>query len=126
MKKEIENWWKQAEIELKAAESNLSEYPFLTATLSQQAVEKGLKALYILKLHESPPKTHDLTLLCDKLKTPAKIRKIGEELTPPYMFSRYPNVTQTIPAFFYSKENAKQFLELAKEAMVWIKKELNL
>ena len=50
----------------------------------QQAVEKGLKALYITKFQKAPPKVHDLTLLCDHLaNVPETIRHAGEKLTPP-------------------------------------------
>ena len=50
MRKEVEEWWKQALKDLDSAEKNLNiEEFYLTAFLCQQSVEKALKALYILK-----------------------------------------------------------------------------
>ena len=50
MRKEVEEWWKQALKDLDSTEKNLNiEEFYLTAFLCQQSVEKALKALYILK-----------------------------------------------------------------------------
>lgn len=50
MRKETENWWKQAEEDLDSAQKNLEiKKYYLVAFLSQQAVEKGLKALILFK-----------------------------------------------------------------------------
>ena len=52
MRKEIENWWLQAEDDFDSAEKNFTIKKYhLVVFLCQQAVEKGLKALY-LKLKE--------------------------------------------------------------------------
>lgn len=126
MREEIENWWKQAKEDLKVAEDNLNKHAFVTALFSQQAVEKALKALFILKFQKAAPKTHDLTSLCDEIKVPERIRIIAENLTPTYTFSRYPDIAQTIPARFYSKSQASYLLNLAKEALKWLRKELKL
>ena len=127
MRKEVEKWWRQAEHELNGAEKNIgiNEYSF-AAFLCQQAVEAGLKALYMLKMGKNAPKTHDLVLLSDTLKAPQNIRKIGERLSQSYMVSRYQGMTEKIPAEMYSEKDANAILVLAKEGMLWIKKELNL
>ncbi len=126
MRQEIMNWWEQANADLLVAKDNLQKHPYVTAFFSQQAVEKGLKALYLLKFQKSAPKTHDLTALCDNLKVPERLRIIAENLTPSYTFSRYPDVAKTIPAKFYSVEHASTLLTKATEALQWIRKELSL
>ena len=48
MGKEVENWWKQAQRDLISANNSLNAKDFyLSAFMSQQAVEKALKAVLI-------------------------------------------------------------------------------
>lgn len=70
MRKEIENWWKQAEADLNSAKNsfNSKDY-YVCAFLCQQAVEKALKALLFKKGFELI-KTHDLVLLAKKINAP--------------------------------------------------------
>ncbi len=124
MQKIVQDWWEQAQEDLKVAEDNLKNHHYVTAFFSQQAVEKGFKALFISKFKKSAPRTHDLTSLCDKLNTPEKVRLAAERLTPTYIFTRYPEVAEKVPAKFYSQEQASDFLKLAREVLQWIKEEL--
>ena len=49
MKPEFDNWWRQAQYDLESAKLNLrKETAYICAFLSQQAVEKGFKALDVL------------------------------------------------------------------------------
>ncbi len=121
---QVSDWWEQAKADLQVAQDNLSKHPFVTAQFSQQAVEKALKA-YLLRLGKRIPRIHDLTLICEYVLAPARIKKIAEVLTPTYLVSRYPEVAQTIPARFYTQEQGKEFLQLAKEALQWIKEKLS-
>ena len=128
MRKETENWWKQALSDFHKAEVlyKSNDYDGV-AFYCQQTVEKSLKALYITKFKKNPAKVHDLTLLCDYVeKVPEKVRKAGEKLTPSYIFARYPDASHKIPAEFYSREQVSQFLKLAEEVLQWIEKELKL
>lgn len=46
MKKEVENWWKQAQRDLESSEKNIAIKQFyVSAFMSQQATEKALKVL---------------------------------------------------------------------------------
>ncbi len=64
MRKEVENWWKQANRDLLSAENAFkSKDYYVAAFLCQQSVEKGLKALYIKKRKESPGAVHSLIYL---------------------------------------------------------------
>ncbi len=60
MKKEVQNWWGQAQADLKAAKDNYyHEIYYVASFLSQQAAEKALKAVLLLK-NNIIPKTHSL------------------------------------------------------------------
>ncbi len=127
MRTEISNWLEQAERDLITSENSFNARDYYASVFwSQQAVEKGLKALFIFKENKPILKVHDLTLLCDKVHAPEKIYKIAEKLTPSYIFARYPESADEIPARMYNKDQTNEFLTLAKEALLWIKKELKL
>jgi HEPN domain-containing protein len=55
MRKEIENWWKQAKRDLITAEhcKDSGDY-YACAFFCQQSIEKGLKALFLLKNKTNP------------------------------------------------------------------------
>jgi len=68
MKKEVENWWKQAKVDLATAKDNVNIERFSYAIfLSEQAVEKALKSLYLKKFNEIP-RIHDLTVFAKTLR----------------------------------------------------------
>ncbi len=74
MRKEVEIWLKQALKDFESAKKNLKirEY-YLVAFLCQQAVEKGLKALFIHLHKKLPEKTHSLIYLGRKVKIPKNL-----------------------------------------------------
>ncbi|HIE41230.1 MAG TPA: HEPN domain-containing protein [Candidatus Aenigmarchaeota archaeon] len=125
MREEVINWFKQAEKDLEAAEKNLKIKEFyIVAFLSQQAVEKALKALYIHKLKESPGTTHSLVFLGSKVKIPKSYYTILRKLNPDFVIARYPDAAFTIPYKLYDKEIASEKLKLAKEIIKWVRKQL--
>lgn len=117
------DWWEQAKADFQVAKDNTQKHPYVTAQFCQQAVEKALKA-YLILLGKKLQKTHDLTLLCEQTGAPENVKKIAEVLTPTYLVSRYPEIAETIPALFYSKQQGEEFLRLAQEALVWIEEKL--
>lgn len=126
MRKEVENWLNQAKRDLQTANNSFHSGDYYACVFwCQQTVEKGLKALYIYTFNKIPPKVHDLTLLCDAIENlPENVRIIGEKLTPSYIFARYPDASNKIPADLYSMEQTKNFLKLTREAMLWIENKL--
>ena len=127
MRKVIEDWLEQSKHDLKVAKDNFNLGNFdVVALYPQQTVELALKALYMLKFNKTPPKTHDLAMLLDKLDAPNNIMVIAEQLMPGCVISRYPDLAGTSPFKFYSKDSSKKLLEAAEEALVWIKKQSNL
>jgi len=125
LREEVELWWKQALKDIEAAEINFkNKIYYVAAFLSQQAVEKALKALYIKKLRKSPGNTHSLIYLGKEVNIPNELIENLRKLTPDFVISRYPDITQTLPYELYDEETSKEKIELAKEVLKWIEKQL--
>ncbi len=60
--------------------------------------------------------------LAKKLELPDELIKEIYELTPDYTFSRYPDVSETVPYEQYSEEIAKEKLKIAKNILGYFKK----
>ncbi len=117
---EIGIWMKTAEKDLNAAEINLdNELYDYAAFLAQQAAEKALKALY-LKKFKKIRKIHDLVILAKELEAPLELIEKCKELTPAYLYNRYPDVAPVKNI----DEMAKDLIEYAQEVMSWVKQKL--
>ncbi|MCS7094158.1 MAG: HEPN domain-containing protein [Candidatus Aenigmarchaeota archaeon] len=80
MRKEAENWFKQSKADLKTAEDCFKDKNYYAvAFFCQQAVEKSLKGLFIVKKRDYPIKTHNLLELAKELSLPDEIVKIARE-----------------------------------------------
>jgi HEPN domain-containing protein len=115
---EVSQWIDKAEHDFRTAEINLRENVYdASAFFSQQAAEKALKALYILR-NKRLWKIHDLYEISKKLNAPKQISGLCEELTQHYIATRYPNEVK------YSREDAEEALEQSREVIAWVKKSL--
>jgi len=123
MKEEVKRWMEQANADLKSARNSLkSKDYYLAAFMSQQAVEKGLKSIY-LELHGELRKIHDLAYFARKLNLSEDLIEKCEKLTKAYVETRYPDLgSGKIPAKNFSKDDAKKFLSMASEVLKCIKK----
>jgi len=120
MGEEVLNWWKQAKADFETAEFNAKGGMFEAAAFfSQQAVEKGLKAVYIKKFGELL-KTHDLVLLGRKVGLPLNLIELCKSLTPAYIYTRYPDVAP----INNMREVSRGLLSQAREVMKWVEKAL--
>ncbi|MDD1745251.1 MAG: HEPN domain-containing protein [Candidatus Methanoperedens sp.] len=121
MRKETENWWKQANRDLGSAKRimELGEY-HVCAFLSQQAVEKALKALLIDRTGNFP-RIHDVVELSRRVKAPSKITELCAPINPAYTSTRYPDVASD-----FDKVEVEEIVISAEEILEWIKKELKL
>ncbi len=120
MKNEAHIWLDQAHEDLDDAEYNFKGERYKTASfLCQQAVEKACKALLIQKTGKLR-KIHDLVELGKSIELPSAFLDNCKELTLAYIYSRYPDVT----AVDDLEEKAAHFLEIAKEILQWIEKNL--
>ncbi|MDA2925455.1 HEPN domain-containing protein [Acidobacteria bacterium AH-259-L09] len=121
MREEIRNLLEQAEEDLVTTRINTEHGRYYAAAFfAQQAAEKSLKALYLLKRRE-PIFTHDLSRIAERLGAPAEIREDAADLTPEYIIARYPNAANAVPAKLYTKRKAKASLERAERIMKWVK-----
>ncbi len=124
MGKEIENWWHQAEADFNAAVFNFNgKQYYIAAFLSQQAVEKALKSL-MLKEKGELLKSHSLSRLAKDLNLPRNLLVKLVILEPVYQETRYPDVSEKIPAEEFEEKDASTFLEIAEEVMQWIRKRI--
>ncbi|MBI2451592.1 HEPN domain-containing protein [Candidatus Pacearchaeota archaeon] len=126
MKEEINNWWKQALHDLEAAEYNFEgDLLDSAAFLSQQSVEKALKALYIQEKNQLK-KTPSISGLAKDLGLPSSPTIKISELEPAYQKTRYPDIAKKIPAEDFEKADVEEFINTAQEVIAWIEEKLKL
>ena len=90
------------------------------AFLSQQAVEKALKALLIDRTGNFP-RIHDVVELSRRVKAPSRITELCANINPAYTSTRYPEVASD-----FDKGEVEEIVISAEEILEWIKKELKL
>jgi|SRR3989344_1658416 len=121
MQKEVNHWWNLAEDDLEKATILFNAEKHDGAIFfCQQAVEKALKALWLLEKKSEVPKYHDLLFFFQKLGLPAKFKTTCEDLTGGYIATRYPT---NLPLSFTKKET-EPLLQQSEEILLWIKKKL--
>ncbi|MEW5896596.1 MAG: HEPN domain-containing protein [Nanoarchaeota archaeon] len=124
MRKEIDNWWKQALADLRSAGNCISSGDYyLSVFSSQQAVEKALKALCLFKLKEIP-QGHSIIYLAQKIKVPKEMLSDVRDLNPEYLTTRYPDIAAGVPAELYDSEIARKHLKTAERIIEWVKKQI--
>lgn len=123
MKGSAEVWWKQAERDFKSAKNSFySNDYYVSALLSQQAVEKALKFLYLRK-EKKLLRIHDLVKLAREINAPLEIIKSCAEINPVYVEVRYPEGNE-LPADKINKKEAEEVLHLTEEVLAWVKKQI--
>ncbi len=124
MKDEVKNWIKQAQSDLESAEKTLEIKKFyVSAFLSQQAVEKALKA-YIINEKGELIKTHSVSKLSREAKVPKEFLAKISNLEPIYQETRYPDVSAKIPAEEFEEQDAVELYNIAEEVLQWVEKNL--
>ena len=120
MKKQVEDWVLLADRDLRAAEIILKdEYPLtnIVAFHCQQAIEKYFKA-FLIEKNISLIKTHDLIKLNGMINETENLGIDEKKLlviNEVYTESRYPGELGLIPDGMPTNEEAKEFMEYAKE-----------
>ena len=122
MDKIIQNWWKQAELDLSNAEKNVEiKAYYVSVFLCQQAVEKALKALWLKERSSKEiPKYHNLLFFFRKLRLPFKFKSACEDLTGAYITTRYPTGLDQD----FSRRDTEELLKKGKEILKWVKEKL--
>ena len=124
MRREIEDWWRQAKADLGNAEMNLNNKAYYVSVfLSHQAVEKALKALYIKKFKREVF-GHRIASFARELNVPEKFMGGIKELNPEWIITRYPNAAGGPPVDLYTENLAKRHLKTANEILRWIGKQI--
>ena len=124
MREEIIHWWKQAQSDFHKAEVlNKGKQYDGVAFYCQQAVEKALKAVILLKTKEKT-EGHSLVYLGQKSGIPERFFSGLKKLSPQYFLSRYPDASEEIPYELYDESSAKEFLSSAREVLEWTMKQL--
>jgi len=122
MRIEAERLIKQAERDLVNAGKNVDIGAYeVAAFLAEQAVEKCLKAAWMVVKGEAAPRTHSLTELADALGVPPERRRPFVYLTADYMTTRYPDAANGIPYEIYDEETARSKVAAAEEAFEWLR-----
>jgi len=115
----------QGDEDLRAARDNRDRgYHYVAVFLAQQAAEKFLKALYIVRHRSTPPRTHDLERLAKDLGAPPDIVALGKPLTEDYIRSRYVNATGIAPFRVFDANIAQERIEQAERIRDWVKQQL--
>jgi len=119
MKEEVQNWWKQALLDLESAEKTFKiKIYYISAFLAQQAVEKALKA-FLIKKTGYFPRIHDIVELSRKAEAPLEIVELCALINPAYTATRYPDV-----ASVFEKGEVREILDSAREVLEWTKKKI--
>jgi len=98
---------------------------FYAVFMCHLSIEKALKGLYTQKLNKTPPKTHNLIFLVEKIKL-----ELSEDLYD-FIFTlngvsvptRYPDELQKLQKD-YNTAKTRVLLEKSKEALKWLKAKL--
>ena len=123
MSEKHEEWLKQADYDMDTADAMFSSGRYFYAVfMCHLSIEKSLKGLYSKKLHEVPPKTHNLIYLLNKIgKRPDKeLEKFITKLNTASVATRYPDDLAKIQSA-YTEEITKEMIEKSKDALKWVK-----
>lgn len=124
MRIEAQRLIKQAERDLENARKNIGIEAYeVAAFLAEQAVEKYLKAYWMIKKKEAAPHTHSLTELGDALGVPKQLRKHLVNLTADYTTARYPDAANGVPYEVYDRETAESKVAAGEALLTWLRKQ---
>ncbi|MDQ1329661.1 MAG: hypothetical protein QG641_2953 [Candidatus Poribacteria bacterium] len=123
MSKDHKEWILQAEYDMETADImfNSGRY-FYAVFMCHLSIEKALKEIFLLKLGEIPPKTHNLIYLLNKIniKPNEYIRGIITRLNETNIVTRYPDDLKSLQKD-YNRDVVANIMKKSKEAFEWIK-----
>jgi len=123
MSKDHKEWILQAEYDMETADImfNTGRY-FYAVFMCHLSIEKALKGIFLLKLGEIPPKTHNLIYLLNKIniKPNEYIRGIITKLNETNIVTRYPDDLKSLQKD-YNRDVVANIMKRSKEVFEWIK-----
>jgi len=124
MREEIQNWFKQAEADLRSSRNSreAGDY-YMSVFASQQTAEKALKALCLFKL-KTYPKGHSIIYLAQEVGVPDDMTSGIRDLNPEYMSTRYPDIAVGVPAELYDDKIAARHFKTAQEVLGWVREQI--
>jgi HEPN domain-containing protein len=118
---DVRSWVEQAERDLENARQNIGIRAYeVAAFLAQQAVEKRLKAAWILVRQEIPPHTHSVMKLGDGLRVPPELGPALADLDRDYVAARYPDAPTGVPYRVYDRPTAERKVRAAEDVFAWL------
>jgi HEPN domain-containing protein len=126
MSKKPEEWFRQADYDMKTAEYLYKGGKYIYAVfMCHLAIEKALKALYQKNKNEIPPKVHNLVFLIEKmaLKIPDDLYDMVFNLNRISTPTRYPDDLKRMQKD-YNKMRTAGILDKSKEILKWLKGQL--
>ncbi len=125
MRREVENWWHQAQIDLGSAETSLENGLFyVCAFLCEQAAQKALKALYMSQQRALAPRTHNLVDIGKLLSADQSLMVDLRRLSPHFILTRYPDAAGGVPADLYDEVRGSESVASAKRVIEWVRNRL--
>ena len=126
--KVIQNWLKLADYDLETAQAMFDAQRFLyVAFMCQQAIEKILKALYVIQHQKTPPYTHNLIRLWEHLSLSSKTGddqyQLLEILNSYYLESRYTEEIQELTQWL-TREKTQEILRQTRQLYSWLKSKI--
>lgn len=121
LEQQVGIWVEQAERDLEVAEFLAGESFYEQCAVScEQSAEKLLKALWICRKREGPPRHHRVDKLAEALGAPVDVVDAGASLVPDYIAARYPDAGLVTPFRRYAAEDAKSRLAYARLIREWV------
>lgn len=123
MPKRVDDWIRQAERDLKHAKNALEDGDYeWSCFASQQAAEKGLKAVY--EERNKDVRGHSILGLLKGLSTsygvPEKFYSYGRILSRYYIEARYPNgFPEGAPSDYFDEEMAREAIHASEAILGW-------
>jgi HEPN domain-containing protein/predicted nucleotidyltransferase len=125
MREETKNWLEFAKEDLNAARDNLEiNYYRISVFLSQQAIEKSLKAL-IIEEQEILIRTHSLSQLGFEANIDDEMITFFRNTSKIYINTRYPDGEHQQIQTKFTISDAQKFLECAEKVMALVVKRVN-
>ena len=124
--KDVVYWLNLAEYDLETAEAMLKSQRYIYVLfVSQQALEKALKAAIVKFTNRFPPRIHDLVRLAEvaNLNLEKNQKDLLAKLSFYYLESRYPEEIKDLHSQV-DKKLASEYLQKTKEFFSWLKQRL--